>query len=79
VCRFTNAGRPVAIAWPVAIPTTDPSCSASTNSKSWGRSVRKGISVEPGLPKIVFRPSRRITSKVSSRTFTAGILARVSS
>src|ERR1035437_247981 len=33
-----------------------------------GRSIRNGISVEPGLPKIVVIPSWRITVKVASRT-----------
>ncbi len=33
-----------------------------------GRSVRNEISVEPGLPKIVVRPCRRMTSKAASRT-----------
>ena len=35
-----------------------------------GRSVRNGISVEPGLPKIVVIPNRRMTSNVASRTVT---------
>src|SRR5579884_2376700 len=35
---------------------------------SEGRSVRNEISVEPGLPKIVVSPCRRITSKAASRT-----------
>ncbi len=35
---------------------------------SAGRSVRNETSVEPGLPKIVVIPKRRITSKVASRT-----------
>src|ERR1700733_3852050 len=36
-----------------------------------GRSVRNAISVEPGLPKIVVSPCRRMTSKVASRTVGA--------
>ena len=35
---------------------------------SAGRSVRNAISVEPGLPKIVVSPCRRMTSKAASRT-----------
>ena len=35
---------------------------------SGGRPVRNGISVEPGLPKIVVIPSRRMTSNTASRT-----------
>ena len=38
---------------------------------SAGRSVRNETSVEPGLPKIVVIPKRRITSKVASRTVQA--------
>src|SRR3984885_10674105 len=53
------------------MPTTDPSCRASTNRMSGGRSVRKGTSVEPGLPKIVVSPCRRITSSTASRTVRA--------
>ncbi len=68
VCRLTNAGAPRASAYPDAIPTTEPSCSPRTNRRSLGRSVRNEISVEPGLPKIVVRPCRRITSNAASRT-----------
>src|SRR5690349_13215290 len=68
VCRLTSAGRPVTVAYPVAIPTTEPSCRARTKSRSSGRPVRKAISVEPGLAKIVVNPSRRKTSNVASRT-----------
>ena len=35
---------------------------------SGGRSVRNAISVEPGLPKIVVIPCRRMTSNAASRT-----------
>ena len=35
---------------------------------SAGKSVRNETSVEPGLPKIVVIPQRRITSNVASRT-----------
>src|SRR2546423_10600146 len=54
------------------MPTTAPSCRPRTNSMSLGRSVRKVISVDPGLPKIVVIPKRRMTSKVASRTLEAG-------
>src|ERR1700728_452248 len=50
------------------MPTTEPSLSASTNSKSLGRSVKKGISVDPGLPKIRVIPCRRMTASAASRT-----------
>src|SRR4051812_7965392 len=50
------------------MPTTEPSCRASTNRRSSGRPVRKLISVDPGLAKIVVMPKRRKTSKVASRT-----------
>jgi hypothetical protein len=72
VCRSASAGSPRASARPVAIPTTEASCSASTNSRSSGRSVRNGTSVDPGLPKrTVSRRSRR-TSTTASRTVVAG-------
>lgn len=35
---------------------------------SAGTSTRKGISVEPGFPKIVVMPRLRITSNAASRT-----------
>src|SRR2546423_8898017 len=35
---------------------------------SGGSPVKNGISVEPGLPKIVVMPNRRMTSKTASRT-----------
>src|SRR5438105_3535203 len=54
------------------MPTTAPSCRPRTNSMSLGRSVRNVISVDPGLPKIVVIPKRRMTSKVASRTLEAG-------
>ena len=49
-------------------PTTDPSCSASTNCRSSGSPARNGTSVEPGLEKIVVSSRRRRTSNVASRT-----------
>ena len=53
---------------PIAIETTEPSCSASTKRRSPGRPARNGTSVEPGLEKIVVSSSRRRTSNVASRT-----------
>src|SRR5436305_9940505 len=59
------------------MPTTAPSCRPSTNRMSGGRSVRKEISVEPGLPKIVVSPCRRMTSKAASRTVRPARASRV--
>ena len=49
-------------------PTTEPSCSPRTNSRSSGRPVRNGTSVDPGFANIVVRPRRRKRSNVASRT-----------
>ena len=67
----TKAGSPEAIATPVAIPTTEPSCRPSTKRRSSGRPASSGTSVEPGLEKIVSRPRARRTSNVASRTVRA--------
>jgi hypothetical protein len=50
------------------MPTTEPSCSPSTNVKSSGRPVRNATSVEPGFANIVVRPRRRRRSNAWSRT-----------
>src|SRR4029079_14579733 len=72
VCRITSAGSPCPSAQPVAMTTTELSCSASTKRKSSGRSVSSLISVEPGFAKIDVSPYSRHTSKVAWRTvFTA--------
>ena len=68
LCSSASAGRPEPSAWPEAIATTEPSCSASTNVRSSGSPARNGTSVEPGLEKIVVRPRRRRTSKLASLT-----------
>jgi hypothetical protein len=47
VCTIANAGSPVAMARPVAIPMTEPSCRARVNCRSSGKSERRLISVEP--------------------------------
>ena len=73
VCSRAKAGSPRPIAKPVAMPTTEPSCSASTKRRSSGRPVRNETSVEPGLEKIVVSPSPRRTSKVASRTVGAAV------
>ena len=70
VCKSTNEGCPLPSAKPVAIPTTEPSCRARTNSRSGGKSTRNGTSVEPGLEKIFVIPRRRRTSNAASRTVT---------
>src|SRR3954471_17371379 len=72
VCRRTNAGSPRPTAHPGAMPTTDPSWRASTKRRSSGRPARNGTSVEPGLEKIVVRPSLRSSWNVASRTVEAG-------
>src|SRR5215471_5502123 len=53
------------------MPTTEPSCSPSTNWKSSGRPVRKATSVEPGFANRVVRFRRRKRSNVWSRTVRA--------
>ena len=77
VCRSASAGSPRAIAQPVAMPTTDPSCSASTNSRSSGSPVRNGTSVDPGLANRVVRPRSRRTSTTASRTVVPGTRSTV--
>src|SRR4051794_39610481 len=47
---------------------TEPSCRASTNSRSSGSPANSATSVEPGLANIVVRSRRRSTSKAASRT-----------
>ncbi len=66
VCNSTKAGELSPKANPAAMPTTDPSCKASTNRRSEGKFTRKGISVDPGLEKMVVKPSSRIISKQTS-------------
>jgi hypothetical protein len=68
VWTSTKAGSPLPIAYPLAIPTSAPSWSASTNRKSSGRPPRNVTSVEPGLANTVVRPRSRRTSKTASRT-----------
>ena len=72
VCRIASAGSPRPIAQPVAMPTTELSCSPRTNRKSPGRSASSLISVDPGFAKIDVRPYSRQTSNVASRTVCAG-------
>ena len=62
LCRSASAGLPRPIAYPQAMLTTDPSCSASTKRRSSGSPARNGTSVLPGLEKIVVSSSRRSTS-----------------
>ena len=62
VCRLTSAGRPVACAYPSAMPTTTASCRPSTYRKSSGKSASMGSSVDPGLPKTVVMPRARNSS-----------------
>ena len=68
--RERRLGLP--IAQPVAIPTTEASWSASTNSRSAGRPARNGTSVDPGLPKRIVSLRSRRTSTTASRTVVAG-------
>src|SRR4029079_11759274 len=72
VWRSARAGSRRPIAQQVAMPTTELSCGPRTKRRSVGRSARSGISVDPGLAKIVVRPRRRRTSKVASRTDRSG-------
>ena len=67
-CRSASAGAPRPSAYPQAMLTTEPSCSASTKRRSSGSPARNGTSVLPGLEKIVVSSSRRSTSNVASRT-----------
>ena len=57
-CSSASAGAPRPIAWPAAIPTAEPSCSASTKRRSSGRPARNGTSVEPGFENSVVSPRR---------------------
>ena len=68
MCSSAIAGSPRAIAQPVAIPTTEPSCSASTKRRSAGSPASSAISVDPGFAKMVVSPPARSTSNAASRT-----------
>lgn len=68
VWSTTHAGEPEPKAHPVAIPTTEPSCSASTKRRSDGSPASSVTSVDPGLAKIVVIPRSRSTASAASRT-----------
>ncbi len=77
VCSWTSAGRPVARAYPSAMPTRDRLLQAPARTRCPARSPsasRKPCSTVPGLPNIWVMPSAANCSNIATRPARAVIV-----